>query len=117
MILQSPVINPVIPGLLDKTQSDVPALFGKLLSGILGFLLFAATIWLLIQLLLAGINWMSSAGDKSKLEAARLRITNSILGMFIVFAAWVIYLLILNFFGISPFGMTDQIQIKLPSLL
>lgn len=117
MILQSPVNNPVIPGLLDKTQEDVPSLFGKLLSGILGFFLFAATIWLLIQLILAGINWMSSGGDKSKLEEARMRITNALLGIFIVFGAWVVYLLILNFFGISPLGSTDQIQIKLPSLL
>lgn len=117
MILQSPFTNPVISPLIGKTEDDVPTLFGKLLSGMLGFLLIGATIWFLAQLILAGINWMSSGGDKSKLEEARTRITNALLGIFIVFGAWVVYLLILNFFGISPLGSTDQIQIKLPSLL
>ena len=117
MLLQSPIINPVISPLVDKTPDDIPALFGSLFSGIIGVMLFGATIWTFFQLLLGGISWISSGGDKGKTEEARNRLTNAIIGLGIVFAAWSIYIIILNFLGISPIGLSGKIEFNLPSLL
>lgn len=116
MILQSPVFNPAIPALKDKTPADIPGLFGRLFSGIIGVMLFGATIWVFFQLILGGISWMSSGGDKGKMEEARHRLTNAITGLFIVFASWSIYVIILNFLGLSPVGLNGQIEFHLPSL-
>ncbi|OGG20203.1 hypothetical protein A3D03_01265 [Candidatus Gottesmanbacteria bacterium RIFCSPHIGHO2_02_FULL_40_13] len=116
MILQSPIFNPAIPALVDKTPADIPGLFGKLFSGIIGIMLFGATIWVLFQLILGGISWMSSGGDKGKMEEARHRLTNAVTGLFIVFASWSIYVIILNFLGLSPIGLDGRIELHLPSL-
>lgn len=48
-----------------------------------------------------GVQWIMSGGDKSKLEEARSKITNGIIGLAIVASAWAIYKLIDYFFGIG----------------
>ncbi|MBI3955479.1 hypothetical protein HY338_03475 [Candidatus Gottesmanbacteria bacterium] len=116
MIIQSPIVNPAISPLIDKTPDDIPMLFGQLFSSIIGFMLFGATLWMFFQLILGGISWISSGGDKGKMEEARHRLTNAITGIFIVFASWSIYIIILNFLGISPIGLNGKIEFKLPSL-
>jgi hypothetical protein len=50
----------------------------------------AAGIWLMFQILIAGINWLSSGGDKGKIESARNRLTNALIGIVIVAAGWAI---------------------------
>ena len=90
--------------------------FGTIISGIVGFLLVLATIWAFVQIILAGINWISSGGDKSKLESAQQRITQGIIGLFIVFAACGIFLILLRFFGIIQTSPTGAIQLKIPQI-
>ena len=116
MILQSPIQIPVISPLANKTPDDIPALFGQLFSSIIGFMLFGATLWMFFQLILGGISWISSGGDKGKMEEARHRLTNAITGIFIVFASWSIYIIILNFLGVSPIGLNGEIKFIFPSL-
>lgn len=52
-------------------------------------------------LLYGGVQWIMSGGDKGKLEEARSKITNGIIGLAIVASAWAIYLLLDYFFGIG----------------
>jgi len=52
-------------------------------------------------LVLGGINWITAGGDKGKLEEARNKITNGIIGLAIVASAWAVYLLLDYFFGIG----------------
>ena len=109
--------NPVITGFAGKTAADAPTLLAKLFSSLIGLLITVATIWAFVQLLLAGFNWISSGGDKGKIETAQHKITNAILGLFIVFAAWGIFLMILQFLGMSPLGGdTGKIELKIPTL-
>lgn len=111
----SPITNPVITGFANKRPEDTPEIFGKFFASFVGLLLVVATIWMFVQILQAGIEWISSGGDKGKLEAAQGRITSALVGIFIVFASWVLYLVILQFLGLSPIGSTS-IQFKLPTL-
>lgn len=99
-----PIGNPVLTGISGKLPTDAPSMLGTLISGLVGLLLTAATIWSFIQLLLGGLAWISSGGDKGALEAAREKIVNAIIGLFVVFAAWGIFLLLLQFLGISSGG-------------
>ncbi len=75
--------------------------FGKLLSASIGAVLIISALAAFIYLIWGGIQWITSGGDKSATEAARNRIQAAILGLFIVFAAWAIMLVIGNFFGFS----------------
>ena len=105
------IINPAISGMNDPKKA--PGLFGSALSAITGFFLTIATIWAFIQLLLGAVNWISSGGDKTKLEEARHRIQNAILGLFIMFTVWSIFLIILSVLGISSGG---GFNIQFPTL-
>lgn len=111
-----PIGNPVLTGISDKTPADAPSMLGTLISGLVGILLTAATIWSFIQLLLGGLAWISSGGDKTALEEARSKIINAIIGLGIVFAAWAIFLLILQFLGVSQGGVGGAINLILPKL-
>lgn len=110
----SPIENRALPDLTKKT-SDPAELFGNLLAGLIGVMLIMATLLALIQLFQGGLEWISSGGDKTGLENARNRIVNSLVGLMIVFASWVIYIMILQFLGII--GSGGGINMKIPTLL
>ncbi len=109
-----PIGNPAVTGMAGKTPENV---FGNFISGLVGVLLVLATIWTLFQLLQGGLEWIGSGGDKTGLENARNRLTNALVGLFIVFASWALYLMILQFLGLSPIGGGGGFQLKLPSLI
>lgn len=73
--------------------------FGNLLNGVLSFVLIIGALLVLFYLILGGIEWITSGGDKGKTEAARNKITAAVIGLVILAAAWAILTLILNFLG------------------
>ena len=114
MITFLQIVNPVISGFKGKKPGDAPAILAKFFSGIVGLLLIISTIWAFMQLLLGAFNWISSGGDKGKIEAAQQKILHAIIGLMLVFAAWAIFLILLRFLGIS--GPGGQIKLILPKL-
>jgi hypothetical protein len=103
------------PSVIDTHGKEPVALFAQVFGAVIGFLLIMASLWAFIQLILGGFNWISSGGDKGKLEEARHRIQNAVLGLLITFAAWAIFLLLMDFFGINQ-GTDSGFQIQLPGL-
>lgn len=78
----------------------------SLISGLIkGALVVAAIIFFFI-LVIGGIKWIASGGDKAATEGARSQITAALVGLVIVFAAWAIVALIQTFFGINIFSLT-----------
>jgi len=75
--------------------------FGGLVGLAISFILIIAAIAFFFMLVLGGIRWITSGGDKGKTEAARNQITAGLVGLVIVFAAWAILTLIENFFGVN----------------
>ncbi len=116
ILAQKPINNPVLPGIAQKTPDDAPALLGKFIAGLVGVLLVFATILALFQILQGAVSWITSGGEKASLDSARDRITNALIGLVLVFAAWALYLVILRFLGISLLGDNGTINISLPSL-
>lgn len=74
---------------------------GKLLSGAVGLILVVAALAAFIFLIWGGIQWIISGGDKGKVETAQHRIQAALLGLFIVFAVWAIFLVVEQVLGIS----------------
>ena len=55
----------------------------------------------LIFFILGGIQWITSSGDKAKIEAARKRLIYSILGLVVAFLSYMIINTIGQFFGVK----------------
>jgi len=77
----------------------------------LKLILIVAALAFFFILVMGGVNWIISGGDKAKTEGARNQITAALVGLVIVFSAWAIAQLLASFFGIEIFNLTiDPIQ-------
>jgi hypothetical protein len=69
------------------STGEAPNLFERIISGIIGIMTVVAGIWFIFNFLIAGIEWLSSGGDKNKLASAQGKITQSVVGLVIIIAA------------------------------
>ena len=106
--------NPVLPSIIgggDSPKVDAGGTgLGRIISNLVGALFIAGFLLAFVYLLMGAISWVTSGGDKAKLEKARDEITNSILGAIVVAAAWAISVLVANFFGL------DLTKLPIPSI-
>lgn len=94
------IINPAIPADLGN-PSDSVGYLGKLIPAIVTLILVVGAIIFFFNLVVGAIAWISSGGDKQKLESARGRITTAIIGLVILFAAFAIIRIIQDFFDVE----------------
>jgi len=92
----------------DFSQLGTLTIGGIVAAAIKLVLVIAALVFFFI-LVIGGIRWIASGGDKANTEAARSQITAALVGLVIVFAAWAIVALINTFFHINIF------ELNLPS--
>lgn len=84
-------INGPLPASLPGTSG--PITIGSIVSAAVPLLLAFAGLGLLLMLISAGYTFLTSAGDAKKMEQGKQKLTNSIIGFFIVFAAyWIVQL-------------------------
>lgn len=77
-------------GPLGKFALDIGTatnLFNKVISNIIAVLTISAGLWFILQFILGAWGWLTAGGDKSALENAQKKITNSLIGLVIVVAA------------------------------
>lgn len=79
---------------------------GGIVSGLIRLVLVVAALVFFFILVIGGIRWIASGGDKAQTENARNQITAALVGLVIVFAAWAIVQLINTFFGINIFELS-----------
>ena len=72
-----------------------------IVSNLINLILVIAFIAFLFLLLLGGIQWITSGGDKESLAKAKGKLTSAIVGIIIVISAWAILSLVKYFFGIE----------------
>lgn len=77
---------------------------GKLINGVLSFVMVIAALLVFGYLIMGGIEWITSGGDKTKTEGARNKITAAIIGLVILAASYAILIVILNFLGFDSLG-------------
>lgn len=97
------------PALSDKLQSLLKTtggegFLGQFISNLITLFLIVGAIVAFFLLLIGGIQWMTAAGDKAGVEAARGRILSALIGLLVLFSAWAIILLIEKFLGITILG-------------
>lgn len=79
---------------------------GGIISFFVTALLIIAGLVFFFMLVIGGLRWITSGGDKSATEGARNQITAALIGLVIVFSAWAIAQLLANVFGINIFSFT-----------
>lgn len=62
-------------------------LFASVLSSTVGVLTIVAAIWFLFNIITGGISIIGAGGDKGRVEGARSKITNGVVGLIIVITA------------------------------
>lgn len=75
--------------------------FSILLGNLMSAVMVIAIILVLAFLLWGGIEWITSSGDKSKMEGARNKISNAIIGLIILAAVTALFMLVQQFLGID----------------
>lgn len=87
-----------IPG---ADVADAEEGFAALISKYLGVIMTLAALILLVYLIWGAIEWITSEGDKGKLEKARNKITQAVIGMIVLAASLAIFSLVQNLLGIE----------------
>lgn len=75
--------------------------FGDFISLILQFIMVLAFLMVFIFLIWGGIEWITSGGDKGKLETARNKMTQAIIGLLVLAGSLSVYFLIQKIFGVN----------------
>lgn len=75
--------------------------FTKILSVTIGVMTIVAFIWFLFTMFIGAISWLSSGGDKAKLQEAQKKISTGVIGLVIVISAMFLIKIIGTIFGID----------------
>jgi hypothetical protein len=110
-MVKAQITNPAI----NSTVSDLSGaeFISRILSTLIAVGFIAGAVIFFFMLVTGGIQWMSSGSDKTKLEAAKQRIVNALIGLVILFSVYAVILLIENFFGINIISISlDSLSIS-----
>jgi TRAP-type C4-dicarboxylate transport system permease small subunit len=88
-------------GAFDELTNLTP---GRMVSGAISLVLLTVSLVFFFILIAGGLKWITSGGDEKKVAAARAGITNALIGLVIVFAAWAIIRIMESLFGITMLG-------------
>jgi|GEM_PF-2468264 len=99
-IIAQGISNPALPGNLGAPENSATTL-GTYIAVLWQTLLILGAIALLINMLIAGMNWIMGGGEKGKVEEAKTRITQSIMGFAILAAVAAIAIFLSDPFGIN----------------
>jgi hypothetical protein len=84
----------------DLTADNASMLFGGWIARMLNIILIVAVLIVFLFLIWGGFEWITSGGDKGKLESARNRITQAVIGLIVLAASTAILILVQDFLNI-----------------
>ena len=90
-------LNPCPPGSDSALCKTIDLEFASVIGNLIQFIFVIAVVLALGFLVFGGIKWITSGGDKGNVESARGTIIAAIIGLIIVFLAYVILNLVLTF--------------------
>lgn len=99
-------MNPVTytiegPGKNPTSGVEATTMLEKLASNFLGILTVVAVLFFTIQIIFAGYGFISSGGDEKMLQTNREKLTNGVLGLFIVVVSVGLVSLISKLLGLN----------------
>ena len=95
-----------------QALTNIPNLIGFAVQ----ILFIVAGLVAFVYLLLGGIKWITSGGDKGQVEAARNQIIQALIGLVVVFLAWGLIVLVERLLGLC-LGFSCAFDLPDPSVL
>lgn len=91
------------PGVIVKPDGFATSLSG-VISFALNLVMIVALLLVFLYLILGGIQWITSGGDKGKTEEARNKITAAVIGIIILAAAYALVQFVAYILGVGDFN-------------
>lgn len=66
------------------------------------FIFILGVVLTVVFVIISGIQWITSAGDKEKVQKARARLTYSIIGLLVIVSAFFIISVVISLLGGNP---------------
>ena len=93
------ITNPAIPG--GAAPDDSPRQFAITIATLWQTIILVGGLAFLLYFLLGGITWITAGGDKGKIEEARGKITQGLVGLAVLAASYVIIKFIETAIGLN----------------
>ncbi|HEX9817331.1 MAG TPA: hypothetical protein VGA89_00325 [Patescibacteria group bacterium] len=74
--------------------------FGNFMSGLMSGVMVLAALVTFLYLIWGALEWITSAGDKGKLESARNKISQALVGLIVLATTTALFILLQRFLGI-----------------
>jgi len=81
-----------------------------MISAAVNITLIIASVLFVFSILIGGIKFILSGGDREKSDNARRQIVNALIGVFVIFSAWALLNLLKEFYGV------DLLTFEIPTL-
>lgn len=89
---------------------------GNLISFGIQMILFVGGIATLIYLLWGAFDWINSSGEKEKLSKAQNKMTNAVIGLILIVAAFTIFSFVMGTVLGGKFGIGGDFKITIPRI-
>ncbi len=92
----------------EATTQQLPNADGNLgsaLSTVITAVMAIGVLAAFIYIVMGAFEWITSGGEKGKVESARNKITGAIIGLIVLASVFVIILLVQNFLGVQVFTL------------
>lgn len=93
------ITNPALTNEVQNLESD--NFLSQLISTVITAGLVIGSIVFMFMLLMGGLQWITSGGDKNGLEAARGRILHALVGLIVLFVMFVVISLVETLFNVN----------------
>jgi hypothetical protein len=109
--------NPVGPKVTDISQGVGAGFISQYIPKFISLGILIGVLVFFFVMLIGAVQWISSGGDKTAIEAARSKIVNALIGIVVLFSIFVILKIIGDFFGITALQLlrldiVNLLQIK-----
>ncbi len=101
LLLQQPVQINLTENAAAAELPGSSGTFGGFISGLLTAVMAIAALMLLLYLIWGAMDWITAAGDNSKIQKARDKITQGIIGMIVLSSTVAVFMMIQEFLGIQ----------------
>lgn len=102
------------PNLSNPTSASSVNSLSLFLSTFIGFLTTLAGLMFLIYFIIAALGWITSGGEKGKVESAKQQMTNAAIGLIIVITAYSIVGIVGGVLGVNILNPVKVIQTLIP---
>lgn len=93
---------------------EVMTIFNRIISGTIGLMTVIAGIWFIFSFIMGAIGFLTAGGNQENIQKATQKLTQSLIGLVIVVAAYAIISLMGNILGLDILNPQKLIKVIAP---